>query len=648
MAVIGLGIFTTSAHAITGWKPGRIIDDSVFTNYNSLSLSSIQSFLNSKVPSCDTYGQKLSEFGGPDLNGDGRVQRWEYGKSRYNQTKFVCLRDYKASDGRTAAKIIYDTAQKYRISPKVLIVLLQKEQSLVTDTWPFNVQYRSATGYGCPDTAACDSRYYGLVNQVSWAATMFRAIMDNSPNWYTPYVLGKNYIQYNPSTSCGGTTVLIENRATQALYNYTPYQPNKAALDAGWGSAPCGAYGNRNFFLYFSNWFGQPNTSATYGYSIVSSKVFRDSGLTSSIGLTSATVEPNSTSYVQIKVKNTGNQTWYRDLLKLGTANPHDRSSAFFTSAWLSPNRPVAMSEETVAAGETATFTFSIKAPLEFKTFTESFGILLEGQRWLPGLVQLDITVASGSAYYLMESSPLTLYYDPAHQIKLDPSSLSFYNGSKVYGSISLKNIGNRTFPSSLTRIATTGPNDRISAFANSEWISANRPAELSQDLTPGQERTIDFSLKAPLSSTGLFNEQFGVVIDTQRWLSTNVGTGHFSISPRPDATLSAGSLLRSGESLVSSNELYRLVLQSDGNLVLYTAANKAIWNSRTYGKGATRLVLQSDGNLVLYTAQYKAVWSTNTSGSHSNHLVMQSDGNLVLYTTTGKYTWYSHTPGKL
>jgi uncharacterized protein with LGFP repeats len=52
--------------------------------------------------------------------------------------------------------------------------------------------------------------------------------------------------------------VYIANKATAALYYYTPYQPTQTALDAGYGSSPdhCASYGNRNFFLYFTDWFG--------------------------------------------------------------------------------------------------------------------------------------------------------------------------------------------------------------------------------------------------------------------------------------------------------------------------------------------------------------------------------------------------------
>ena len=44
-----------------------------------------------------------------------------------------------------------------------------------------------------------------------------------------------------------------------------------------------------------------------------------------------------------------------------------------------------------------------------------------------------------------------------------------------------------------------------------------------------------------------------------------------------------------------------QFVFQSDGNLVLYTESGRAVWQSRTYGRGAAKLALQSDGNIVVY-----------------------------------------------
>lgn len=249
VATGAVAIGGTGVGAIPGWNAGNIMDDAVFTNKSSMSASEIRQFLNAKMPVCDTWGTQ--PYGG--------TTRAQYAASRGVSTPFTCLKDYY-EHGKHSSQIIYDVAQKYSINPQVLIVLLQKEQALVTDDWPWPIQYRAATGYGCPDTAPCDSQYYGLTNQLDWAAKMFRAILNNSPTWYTPYVLGNNYIQYSPDSSCGGSVVNIQNRTTQALYNYTPYQPNQGALSAGWGTAYCGAYGNRNFYLYFTDWFGSTKT----------------------------------------------------------------------------------------------------------------------------------------------------------------------------------------------------------------------------------------------------------------------------------------------------------------------------------------------------------------------------------------------------
>lgn len=257
----------TSHAGVIGFQAGRIIDDAVFTNNTSMSVTQIQAFLNAKVPVCDTSGSQMY---------NSWQTRAQYAATIGQYPPFTCLKDYSES-GLGAAQIIYNVAQQYRINPQTLIVLLQKEQGLVTDSWPYASQYQKATGYGCPDTAPCNTAYYGFTNQLTKAANMFRKILDNSPDWYTPYVLGNNYILYNPNTACGGSIVNIENRATQALYNYTPYQPNQAALDAGWGTANCGAYGNRNFYSYFTSWFG-PTTSTFLIQSPSSPAVFLQAG----------------------------------------------------------------------------------------------------------------------------------------------------------------------------------------------------------------------------------------------------------------------------------------------------------------------------------------------------------------------------------
>ena len=231
---------------LAAFDPGYIISDWQMSNYTSMNESEIQAFLKSKNSCNDanlgkyTAGEKVSYF-----SEMSPPRTWHI-----KDGHFVCMAD-EEFEGGTAAHIIYKAAQDYKINPQVLLVLLEKEQSLVRDTFPHSQQYRSATGYGCPDTATCSSKYYGLQNQIRNAAALFRTVLDGG---WTNYPLGNNYVQYNPSAACGGSVVNIKNLATSALYRYTPYQPNGVTL-AG-GSDGCSAYGNLNFYRYFEDWFG--------------------------------------------------------------------------------------------------------------------------------------------------------------------------------------------------------------------------------------------------------------------------------------------------------------------------------------------------------------------------------------------------------
>ncbi|WP_170192092.1 cell wall-binding repeat-containing protein [Rhodoglobus vestalii] len=61
----------------------------------------------------------------------------------------------------------------------------------------------------------------------------------------------------------------VQNYATAALYNYTPYRPNTAALNnlGSYGDS-CSSYGNRNFWDYYYSWFGNPNDISPSGVAV--------------------------------------------------------------------------------------------------------------------------------------------------------------------------------------------------------------------------------------------------------------------------------------------------------------------------------------------------------------------------------------------
>ncbi|WP_062305593.1 LGFP repeat-containing protein [Demequina subtropica] len=238
-----------AAADLSDFDPGYIISDANFYDSDAMTAAQVQSFLNGKVPTCH--------------------EEWSAGAN----DPIVCLKNYsqtttyKAADAfcdgytaktQTAAQIINGVARSCGVSQKVLLVLLQKETGLVTHTYPSEWRYDRATGFACPDTAPCDTQYYGFFNQLYSAARQYK-IYQAYPNSYG-YVAGyTNRILYHPKSSCGRKSVDIRNQATAGLYIYTPYTPNQAALNAGYGTGnSCSSYGNRNFFAYYSDWFGSP------------------------------------------------------------------------------------------------------------------------------------------------------------------------------------------------------------------------------------------------------------------------------------------------------------------------------------------------------------------------------------------------------
>lgn len=113
-----------------------------------------------------------------------------------------------------------------------------------------------------------------------------------------------------------------------------------------------------------------------------------------------------------------------------------------------------------------------------------------------------------------------------------------------------------------------------------------------------------------------------------------------------PKTILRGGETLLANQYIASPNGIYKLIMQGDGNLVIYNNINTAIWNTQTNGRPVNRCVMQGDGNLVLYDANNIPYWSSGTNGSASGDLYMQDDGNLVIY-INGIAKW-SYRTGKI
>lgn len=276
VALIAALIIPSQAYAAE-FNRNKIIDDEIFDRTNSMNAAQINAFLNSFPNSCIS----------PNSGFDAVLP------TGYNPNS-----GYQYGGYATAGEIIATAAQTYGLNPQVLLVTLQKEQSLVSGGAGYcnngdNHKYAAAVGYGCPDGGSRYSynglslyRRNGLVNthvdvtcvnsaikagfsqQVIRAAWLLKFGQQRSKGNIGWAVIGGNWDNSDDPESCysgpmtqgnfkvcpsGSTTyydgyrtidnvaVKMETGAAAALYWYTPH-----------------FHGNENFSALFNQWFGSP------------------------------------------------------------------------------------------------------------------------------------------------------------------------------------------------------------------------------------------------------------------------------------------------------------------------------------------------------------------------------------------------------
>jgi hypothetical protein len=113
---------------------------------------------------------------------------------------------------------------------------------------------------------------------------------------------------------------------------------------------------------------------------------------------------------------------------------------------------------------------------------------------------------------------------------------------------------------------------------------------------------------------------------------------------------LYAGDTLPSGDWVTSSDGVFTFDVQTDSNLVMVDANNKPLWATNTAAKpDGAWLLMQADGNLVMYRAGgtcgcgSDAYWSSGTAGHPGASFVMGTDGNAAVV-LNGSVLWSTHT----
>jgi hypothetical protein len=198
------------------FNPNNIVSDIALTDYNSMTREQIRDFVINKGGTLGTYVDPVR--------------------------------------GMPAYWIIWEVAQEFRINPKFVLAMLQKEQSLVTDPEPSDNQYNWAVGYSCYG-GICLDKYKGFGAQL-------RAMANKFMNDYLVDLntLGKHQKNFYCSFTkwCVGVAketqdeqlITPENKVTAALYTYNPYRGGTSIDGYRVGA-------NYNFWKIWNGWFAK-------------------------------------------------------------------------------------------------------------------------------------------------------------------------------------------------------------------------------------------------------------------------------------------------------------------------------------------------------------------------------------------------------
>ena len=440
---------------------------------------------------------------------------------RFLELKGGALRNF-TENGRSAAQIIWDAAHGHdqasgtwngivinqntgTVNPRVILVTLQKEQSLITSTSPSQTALTKAMGYGCPDNNlpsdkdanqnGCYDQYEGFTRQVENGAWQLRYNYERTRDAKCAAGFQKGVTTYISERYREPATFAFtpSNQATAALYCYTPYVYN----------------GNYNFWNLFRQWFVR-----------WSAEVVGRNG--------NQTVARGGSVEMVLLVRNTGEETWQKGVFNLGTERERDRIPVFIRedrqgnqpSGWIRDNR-VALIESQVRPGEIGTFRFYYTVPdiMPTGTYREYFRPVYENLTWLPQPnfdLSWDLTVTESIAS-LTKTEWVTQNSNPT----LAP-------GQSYQFEVQFRNTGREAWHRDTVKLGTDRDRDRTSVFIREDvpggnpsgWLADNRVQMVEQTVAPGAVGTFRFWYTVPANlPAGTYREYFRQVIEYVTWM---------------------------------------------------------------------------------------------------------------------------------
>jgi hypothetical protein len=166
--------------------------------------------------------------------------------------KSLVTTDY-AGKKKPASQIIFEACKQWHISPRVMLTMLQKEQSLLTRTSLATNTLSRAIGAGCPNGST--NKYPGFGQQMWYGARLLDGYGEGKNG--STVALYKAGIYVTDIYQKPNVKVYVSNLSTYKLYIYNPSIGAKTPYgDLSKQSSTVS--GNANFWMIYRKYFGDP------------------------------------------------------------------------------------------------------------------------------------------------------------------------------------------------------------------------------------------------------------------------------------------------------------------------------------------------------------------------------------------------------
>lgn len=229
-----------------------------------------------------------------------------------------------------------------------------------------------------------DSRYFLVIKaknrgNTTWVNSGNNPVRlaTNNPQDRASDFYDASWVGFNRPTNLLESSVAPGETGTFQFWIRAPSRLNATTLYESFRPVVEGVSWMNDIGMYQDFTFSSPTTAWQY----VSQSAFSNASYTQPANLLAAS--RNTSYYLQLRLKNVSGVTWKQSSFLLGTNNPQDRSSSFYTQSWVGVNRAARLMEQTISPGETGTFRFSIQTPQTGMLSNEHFRPVIEGTAWL-------------------------------------------------------------------------------------------------------------------------------------------------------------------------------------------------------------------------------------------------------------------------